>query len=81
MGKWFSINDSSSGGKSKTKYWSIYVHGKNEDEAWGKFEDETGFDRYQITCKCCGEDFWISEVEDLEEMNKEISERDCLIIE
>jgi hypothetical protein len=61
---WFHFSDMHSGGGVKmAPFESIYVEAANEETAKRVFEDHTGRDPDNVTCECCGGDYWIMECE------------------
>ena len=64
---WFQFYDMHSGGGQKTDFEKIYIKASNEGEAYQIFEDKFGFSADNVTCECCGHDFWVSEYETLED--------------
>lgn len=60
---WFEYSDMYTGGYAKSDYGTIFVEAHDEDEADHIFENELDLDPYGVACDCCGNDFWISEVE------------------
>jgi hypothetical protein len=65
-GKITCFMDMHSGGKLKTPFTHIYVDGPL-DKALAVFKDTFKRDPNNITCKCCGEDFFYEEYESLED--------------
>lgn len=64
MGKWTRFMDMHSGGGSKEDYDKIYIE-LPEDKAKVFFYKMFGHNPERISCTCCGEDYSISEGEDL----------------
>ena len=60
---WTEFMDMSSGGSEKTKWGCIYIN-LPVNKAIEYFKDKFGIDPDHITCDCCGEDFWIEEVDE-----------------
>ena len=58
--------DMYSGGCRKSQWEYIYIEG-NEEDARAIFEERFGRNPDNITCNCCGEDYFVSEYETLEE--------------
>ncbi len=64
-----SFRDMHSGGSQKLEYHEIYIEAP-EEQAKIVFERKFGRDPENITCFCCGNDFWIEEDESLEEATR-----------
>lgn len=60
---WTRFFDMSSGGKEKTDWTIIYIE-LPEDEATEYFENRFGINPHNVTCSCCGIDFWVYEVDE-----------------
>ncbi|MBW7977996.1 hypothetical protein RY279_06645 [Bacillus velezensis] len=60
---WFKYRDMSTGGYEKSDYGTIFVEAHDEYKANDIFESELDLDPYGVACDCCGNDFWVSEVE------------------
>lgn len=52
-----------SGGSKKTDWTTIYIE-LPEDEATEYFENRFGTGPHNITCSCCGSDFWVDETDE-----------------
>lgn len=74
--KWFSFFDISSGGQQKTEYQCIYIEAPTERAASKIFKKRFDRSPYWVTCECCGPDFSIDEVENID---KEFEEGDLKI--
>lgn len=61
---WTQFWDMHSGGSLKEKWAKIYIEAP-EKEAMIIFYNRFGHNPYRISCTCCGEDYSISEEEDL----------------
>lgn len=59
-----------SGGGTEKEDWAIITVNLPEEEAIKWFEDKFDHHPYEVTCDCCGQDYWISEYETLEEAIK-----------
>ncbi len=71
---WTKFMDMYSGGDCKTDYEYIYIEEK-EGKAIQIFKQLFGYDPYNVTCVCCGEDYSVSEADTLENITG--YERDC----
>lgn len=58
---WFRFMDMHGGGDARTKYDYVYVQATDEDEAVKAFQGYLHVNPYNVTCKCCGEDYSIHE--------------------
>ena len=57
--------DMASGGYEKTDYSAIYIEAE-EDRAIEIFEAKFNIDPFNETCECCGSDFYIYELSNIE---------------
>lgn len=64
IGKWTHFWDMHSGGGQKEKWGHIFIEAP-EDEAKIIFYNRFGHNPERVTCTCCGDDYSISEGEDL----------------
>lgn len=64
--KVFHFWDMHSGGRLKTKYEHIYIDAYTKDEAIDIFMNMFNQNPLSIYCECCGENFSISQHDDLE---------------
>lgn len=55
---WVLYQDMHSGGSRKLDCEAIIVEASSEPEADRLFEEKTGRYPWNITCECCGPDFW-----------------------
>jgi len=62
---WTKFIDMASGGSEKTKFSVIYIE-TNKENAIGIFEYIFGVDPDNTTCYCCGQDYSIDEVENID---------------
>jgi len=63
----FSFSDTFSGGFRKSDFEYYLVVAESESAAITKFKEVTGCDPEEVTCQCCGSDFWICEYPSIEE--------------
>lgn len=71
---WTRFMDMHSGGGSKEDWAYIYIE-SSEEKAKTIFYNRFGHNPERVTCTCCGEDYSISEEEDLEQATAH--ERNC----
>jgi hypothetical protein len=62
---WTRFYDMSSGGFEKLDYSVVWIEAP-ENEACDLFEEIFGLDPHNVTCPCCGTDYWVSEKENPE---------------
>ena len=60
---WTEFMDMSSGGNEKTEWGCIYIN-LPVNKAIEYFGDKFNIDPNNITCDCCGQDFWIEECDE-----------------
>lgn len=66
---WTRFSDMHSGGGCKEKpFEEIYIEAP-KDEAVIIFYNRFGHNPNRVSCTCCGEDYWISEEEDLAQLS------------
>lgn len=64
--KLIEIYDMHSGGSQKLDYPIYYVRARDEDDGARIFEEITGRDPSNVTCRCCGDDYSVDEVSEEE---------------
>ena len=67
---WTEFSDMYSGGERKLDYGTIYIEA-SEDEATRIFEDRFNRSPHNVTCECCGNDYWITEGDGPSEEDKQ----------
>ncbi len=71
---WTQFHDMHSGGGAKEKWGRIYIQAP-EDEAAIIFYNRFGHNPHRVTCTCCGNDYSLTESEDLHQATG--YERNC----
>lgn len=76
---WTKFFDMSSGGGSKTEFDVIFIE-LPEEKAKKVFEAKFGLDAENVTCPCCGCDFSVYEVGDIEKEREYYGHQNMLFI-
>lgn len=61
---WTKFDDMYSGGSKKLEWCEIYIE-LPEKKAAAYFESKFDRNPYNTTCSCCGQDYWIEEIDSL----------------
>lgn len=74
---YFLFSDMHSGGKSRDNFEYGILEAESHDDAVNQFVEKLGHHPYDVTCGCCGENYWISSHNDIDSVLRTLDGREA----